>query len=248
MPERFENPTYIDPDTSKSLYSRLNIVESLAPAIAVTANSIEIGVATYLTAGVATEIATGLGLAEASPALTALARTRAIIPATAAMTYGDFLYGNMANGLTPDQSSALAFFQALTEGVTEVISPLEAKMFDPDYWAHSALDFTTRKQVIKSLFKEITGKEINEQTTNYLMRQAKYVFGKLASANYPNLAVKGAKSFAKGLSTGAQESVEEGVGYLINGLLNNSMYKLILNITNVINYIFFIEMLYIFIF
>lgn len=157
-----------------------------------TAFSLEIAGATALTGGAAAE----MGLA----ATATVGMMNSIIPVTMAMTYGDFYALNLETGLSPNQASTLAGFQSLIEGITERVSPLEAKIFNPEYWAKSGFRQMSKDQAIRTLYKQLTGKEIKQEAIDYLMR--------------------GGKALAQAPYTILQETSEELLGDALTSVLD----------------------------
>lgn len=223
VPERYLNPELFHKDEKgNNILTKVNWVEAGPLAMKTTLQSLEIAAATSLT-GMA---AVGLTGATEAGAMTAAMRT-AIVPVTAAMTYGDFLYSNIESGLNPNQAAALSLFQSLVEGVTERFSPMEAKIFNPEYWSTHALTYNTRKGVMRELFKSLTGKELSEAAEKTLLQSSKDLFTKFSGDAALNFGVTAAKGVAQGGYTVVQETVEELAADLLNAPFNKVADKYI---------------------
>lgn len=132
-------------------------------------------------------------------AITALSggSANAIIPVATMMSYGDIYMAHREAGLTDGQASSLAFVQALIEGVTERISPLEAKFFNPETYAKQGLKFATKREAIEQLYRSVAGKAPSDNVLNFLLNKA---ILPTATAAYTTL----------------QETAEEVAGDLLN--------------------------------
>lgn len=219
VPERYLVPELFAKDAEgNNLLDKVNWVEAGPTAMKVTIQSLSIAGATALTGGALTSA--GVFGAEAG-ALTSAMRA-SILPVTAAMTYGDFLHANIESGLNPNQAAVLSLYQSLVEGVTERISPMEAKIFNPEYWSTHAITYNTRKGVMRELFKSLTGKELSEAAERTLLESSKNLFSKFTTDNILNLGVSAAKGAATGAYTVAQETAEELAADLLNAPFNET--------------------------
>lgn len=199
VPERFKSPVLIkenDPKDPKNILQRVDWIEAGPQMLSTTISSGEIIAATALAGG---------GLAELGLAADITAGTEAAtIPVTAHLMYGDLLQNNLDAGYSVDQATALASFQSVSQGIAmRYLNPLNAKVFNPEYYASSAVESSSVRGVMKSLYKGMTGVELSASGEKFLIDANKLVLRDWAASAYSGTA-RVAKVVGKGAYATAQ--------------------------------------------